>query len=201
MGSNVGCQASHCVSLCLSFPFCKSEIVHPASEVVVDIKEINRQKSTNKRPVSPVSPAISTYCSLFFGQKGPAGKLPRGWGRPGPGRRVATCSCHSPSQSSSKPGDRPAPSPGVCFMIQHLIISVESSPRPTCTCQFFQHIPSPPDLQSLPCLMDGPHSDLSNSQRADPESPGQTLSRLPSLRQYITSISRPWLPKSSQPPR
>lgn len=41
--------------------------MHPASEVAVDIKEINMQKSTNKCPVSRV---LSTYCSLFFGQKG-----------------------------------------------------------------------------------------------------------------------------------
>lgn len=86
------------------------------------------------------------------------------------------------------------------FTIQHLIISVGSSPRPTCICPFFQHIPSPPDLQSLPCLIYGPHRDPSNSQRADPESPPQTHSRLPRLRQYITNICpHPWHLKSTNP--
>lgn len=69
LGSHVGCQGSHFIFLCLSFPFCKSEIAHSASEVVVDIKEINTQKSTNKSPISTALPVLSTYCSLFFGQK------------------------------------------------------------------------------------------------------------------------------------
>lgn len=73
------------------------------------------------------------------------------------------------------------------FTVQHHITSVESSHH-TCICQFFQHIPTPPDFQSLPCLTYGLHRDLSNSQRADLESPTQTCSRLSRLRQYITSI-------------